>query len=74
MIFCSTWNRTDHSYPWRYKNDSVRDSEYDSKHDSFKDSKNDNKPGINNDKYRGSDMTESAGYNVHAGRSAANYK
>ncbi len=56
------------------KSDSVNDSKDDSKHDSLKDSKNDNKPGINNDKYRGSDMTESAGYNVHAGRSAANYK
>ena len=38
------------------------------------DSKNDNKPDSNKDKYHGSDMTESRGYNVHAGRSAANYK
>lgn len=50
------------------------DSNHDSKRDSLKDSKDDNKPDSNKDKHRGSDMTESAGYNVHAGRSAANYK
>lgn len=56
------------------KNDSKNDSNRDSKHDSLHDSKDDNKPGSNKDKYHGSDMTESRGYNVHAGRSAANYK
>ena len=56
------------------KNDSKDDSNRDSKHDSLKDSKDDNKSDSNKDKYHGSDMTESRVYNVHAGRSAANYK